>query len=145
MRFGELLSCFLLFVWYSECMWWVTAAELWDTLLIQPGLFQSRVSAVRLRESTKPCPVVCADAWMICPKQAGWCWGRDTPALSTPSSSFLCPMENPSCTPGKTIKQQRFDGAFFWEPWSYLIIFYSSALQLHGSLPTLPILVKKRF
>lgn len=77
--------------------------------LFKPGAQQSNSS----RESTKPCPVVCAHAWMICPKQAEWWSGRDTPALSTPSSSLLRPTENPSCIIAKT--QRHAELKYKWE------------------------------
>lgn len=69
--------------WLEEscCMWWVCWAQHWDSS----------------RESTQPCLVVCTHAWMICPKQPRCLSGRDTPALSTSSSSQTRPTENPSC------------------------------------------------
>ncbi len=116
-------------MWFSElliyprfilvmCSEWLEERSVMMSSCFVPDLFKAGAQqSDSSRESTKPCLVVCAHAWMICPKQPGWWGGRDTPALSTPSSSLLRPTENPSCIIAKTVRHHRFEVASVSENW----------------------------
>ena len=132
-----LLACRLAFLSHLACLWVVWFRDLLIHLravlvlcserleescvmrsCFVPDLFKAGAQpSDSSRESTKPCLVVCTHAWMICPKQPGWWGGRDTPALSTPSSSLLRPTENPSCIIAKTVRHHRSEVASVSEHW----------------------------
>lgn len=121
------LAC-LWVVWFSVlliylcmilvmCSEWLEESYVMSSCFV-PDLFKAGAQqSDSSRESTKPCLVVCTHAWMICPKQAGWWSCRDTPALSTPSSSLLRPTENPSCIIAKTARHHRSEVASVSEHW----------------------------
>lgn len=91
--------------------------ESYIVTLSQPCLKPELSSQALPRESTKPCLVVCTHARMICPKQPGWWSGKDTPALSTPSSSRVQPNGNPSCITAKTVRHHRAEAATVPDYW----------------------------
>ncbi len=132
-----LLACRVAFLLHLACLWvgwfsdpliypcdipvmcseWLEESYVMSICFV-PDLFKARAQqSDSSRESTKPCLVVCTHAWMICPKQPGWWGGRDTPALSTPSSSLLRPTENPSCIIAKTVRHHRSEVASVSEYW----------------------------